>query len=138
LTAIVGAAALLATIGAAANGPGIWAACTIDSVSICAASGCKAARPSVSIYLSDFVDHGVERGAYYRCSIGLTRCDRYNALVNKTGDFTIFSLPDRSVFAKLGPGHRVTDVAAMGDTVLVSRGRCSDRVPPALSELRSR
>ena len=125
-------------VAAAAGAAGIWAACTIDTVSACSQSGCKAVKPAISIYLSDFVDRGVERAAYYRCSTGLTRCDRYRALVNKTGEFSIFSLPERSLFAKLGPDHRVTDVAAMGDTVLISRGRCSERAPPSPRDLQSR
>jgi hypothetical protein len=125
-------------VTAAALAAGIWAACTIDTVSACSQGGCKAARPTISIYLSDFVDRGVERAAYYRCSTGLTRCDRYSAIVNKTGDFSIFSLPDRSLFAKLGTDMRVTDVAAMGDTVFISRGRCSERAPPSPHDLKSR
>lgn len=117
---------------------GIWKSCAITSVSVCTTAGCRPAKPAISIYLLNFVDGGGERSAYFRCALGLTRCDRYSALVNKTGDFAIFSLPDRSLFAKLGPGERVTDVAAVGDTVFVSRGTCRDSVPPAATQLRSR
>jgi len=112
--------------------------CDIKSLSVCAAGGCRSAAPAISIYLSDFMDGSSERAAYYRCGPALTNCDRYAAIVHRTGEFTIFSLPARSLFAKLGPGNQVTDVAAVGDTVFVSRGLCEHAAPPPASELRSR
>ena len=68
----------------------------------------------------------------------LARCDRYTAIVHRTGDFLIFSLPERSVFAKLGSDGRITDVAGQGDSIFVSRGKCTDGAPPPDSSLRSR
>jgi len=134
------AAMVLASTAAADRAPdgGTWIACEIKSVSICGEGGCRAARPAISIYLSNFLDRGSQRSAYYRCAPGLTQCDRYNAVVHRTGDFTIFSLPSRSVFAKLGPDERVTDVAAMAHTVVISRGECRHAAPPPASELKSR
>jgi hypothetical protein len=41
------------------------------------------------------------------------------------------------VFAKLGTDDRITDVAALGDDVLVSRGTCTTAVPPPAASLRS-
>ena len=117
---------------------GIWKACSIDSVSVCAPGGCTTTRPGISIFVSDYLDHGTERAAYYRCGLKLADCDRYRALVYRTGDFTIFSLPERSVFAKVGPDDRITDVAGQADVVSISRGKCINAAPPPESSLRSR
>ena len=106
-------------------------------MSECSPAGCSARKPTISIFVSDFVDRGIERAAYYRCGVRLSNCDRYTALAYRTGEFMIFSLPQRSVFAKLGTDDRITDVAALGDDVLVSRGTCATAVPPPAASLRS-
>lgn len=130
------AAILLASPAAAAE-PGIWKACRIDTVSVCGVTGCSARKPAISIFVSDYIDRGTERAAYYRCGVRLSNCDRYPALAYRTGDYLVFSLPQRSVFAKLGTDDRITDVAALGDDVLVSRGTCTTAVPPPAAALRS-
>jgi hypothetical protein len=122
---------------ATAAEPGIWRACTIDAVSVCTKDGCAPRKPAFSIFVSSYADRGTERAAYYRCALKLTKCDRYSALAYKTGDFVIFSLPQRSVFAKLASDDSITDVAAQGSDVFVSRGRCTVATPPRASELRS-
>jgi hypothetical protein len=131
------AAISLAASPAAGAEPGLWRACTIDTVSVCSQDRCSSRRPAISIFVSSYIDRGTERAAYYRCAPKLTKCDRYRALVNKTGNFVIFSLPDRSVFAKLGSDDSITDVAAMGSDVFVSRGKCAAAPPPRASDLRS-
>ena len=132
-------AALLATPApVAAMDAGTWKACTIESVSVCGPEGCAASKPSISIFVSNYVDRGAERGAYYRCRLRLVACDRYRALVYRNGDYTIFSLPERSVFAKLGSDDRIIDVAGPADNVVISRGRCISAAPPPDSSLRSR
>lgn len=132
------AAGLASASASASTSQGIWSACTIDTVSLCTATGCAVRKPAISIYLTNYMDRGAERAAYYRCAIGLTNCDRHTATVNRTGDFVIFSLPARSVFSKLGPDRRLVDVAAIGENVLVSRGRCTDAAPPSQLRLKSR
>ena len=124
-------AALAAPITSPVASTGISKACTIESVAQCGSNGCSPRRPEISIFLSDYFDRGVERSAYFRCALQLSRCDRYSTVVYQTGDFVIFALPERSAFAKLGPDGRVTDVSAAGDVVFVSRGQCSDHAPPA-------
>lgn len=109
---------------------GVWKACTIDTVTACTPDACGSRKPEISIFVSDYLDGGTERGAYYRCKLHLTACDRFPATVYRSGDFIIFSMPGESAFAKLGSDDRVTDVAAVGYTVFVSRGRCSERAPP--------
>jgi len=130
------AISLLATPAVAAE-PGIWRACTIDSVSVCTQSSCAPRKPAFSIFVSSYVDRGTERAAYYRCGLKMTKCDKYSALAYKTGDFVIFSLPQRSVFAKLASDDSITDVAALGSDVFVSRGKCIPASPPRMSDLRS-
>lgn len=131
------AAIALAGTPAAAAEPGLWRACTIDTVSVCTPDRCTPRKPAISIYISSYIDRGTERAAYYRCAPKLTKCDRYSALAYKTGDFLIFSLPQRSVFAKLASDDSITDVAALGSDVFVSRGKCTASSPPRASDLRS-
>ena len=131
------AAISLAASPAAGAEPGLWRACTIDTVSVCSGDRCSPRKPTISIFISNYVDRGTERAAYYRCALKLTKCDRYRALAYKTGDFVIFSLPERSVFAKLASDDSITDVAAMGSDVFVSRGKCAPAPPPRATELRS-
>lgn len=135
---LVAAALLSAPAPLCAASGGIWKACSIDSVTVCAPSGCNARKPAISIFVSDYMDRGTERGAYYRCGPRLAACDRYPALVRRTGQFIVFSLPEQSVFAKLGSDGRITDVAGQADSVFVSRGQCTDAAPPPDSSLRSR
>jgi hypothetical protein len=130
-------ALLTAAASAAAAEPGVWRACTINTVSVCTPAGCSLQKPAISLFVSDYVDRGTERAAYYRCALKLTKCDRYRAIPYRTGEFVIFSLPERSVFAKLGQDDSITDVAALGDNVFVSRGKCTSGVPPAGANLRS-
>jgi hypothetical protein len=131
------AAISLAASPATGAEPGLWRACTIDTVSVCSQDRCTPRKPSISIFVSNYIDRGSERAAYYRCALKLTKCDRYRALAYKTGDFVIFSLPERSVFAKLANDDSITDVAAMGSDVFVSRGKCAAAPPPRATELRS-
>lgn len=135
---VFGFAALLLATGAKEPAGGVWRACTIDRVSICTPAGCAFRKPAVSIYVSSFLDHGAERASYYRCAIGLKNCDRYIPRVQRNGDFLVFTLPQESLFAKLGKDDSLTDVAAVKDTVFISRGRCKPAAPPPDSSLRSR
>jgi hypothetical protein len=136
-SSLVAAAALITPAAVPAADSGIFKACTIDTVTICTPAGCGPRKPSISIFVSDYMDGVTERGAYYRCGLHLVRCNRYSAVVYRSGDFITFSLPARSVFAKLGPGNIITDIAAVEDSVFISRGRCANRAPPAGSAERS-
>jgi hypothetical protein len=127
----------LSAVPAAAADAGLWRACTIDTVLVCTQDRCSPRKPTISIFVSNYLDRGTERAAYYRCGLKLTKCDRYSALAYKTGDFVIFSLPQRSVFAKLASDESITDVAAMGSDVFVSRGKCTSASPPSASDVRS-
>lgn len=137
-SAVIAAALLVAPARVCAMDSGIWKACSFDTVTVCAPARCSASKPAISIFVSEYFDHGAERVAYYRCGLKLAHCDRYRALVYRTGDYAVFSLPERSVFAKLSSDGRITDVAGQADSVFISRGKCVDAAPPADSSLRSR
>jgi len=129
-SSLIAAAVLVMPASLPAAETGVWRACTIEAVTICTPTGCGPRKPTISLFVSDYMDGTTERGAYYRCGLHLAHCDRYSATVYRSGNFVIFSLPQRSAFAKLGPDNRITDVAAVEDSVFISRGKCANRVPP--------
>jgi hypothetical protein len=132
------AGGLLMLSSAARATPGLWVGCSIDAVSICTVRSCESRKPEISIYLANYTDLGVERAAYYRCALRLANCDRYNAVAHRTGDYVVFSVPEHSAFAKVGSDGHITDVAAVGDQVYISRGMCKPAAPPGEGTLRSR
>lgn len=115
----------------------VWRACSIDSVQVCTPAGCAARRPSISVYIGYHRQTGVERAVYLRCAVGLKSCDRYDPVVRRVGDVMVFSLPEHSLFSRLGNDDRLTDVAGVQDTIFVSRGRCTQAAPPPTSRWRS-
>jgi len=134
---------LMAVLGcmsapAIASQDDVWQACTIDTVTMCSATTCARRSPQISIFIGSFANQTARRAVYFRCALRLVNCDRYEALVYRLGDFTVFALPERGVFTKLGPDNRVTDVATIQDTVFISRGRCVTAAPPPSSSWRVR
>lgn len=115
----------------------VWRACSINSVNMCAATGCTTRKPMISIYIGYHSESTGRRAVYLRCATGLRSCDRYDPVVRRLGEFVIFSLPERSVFSKLGPDNQLVDVAAVRDIVFIARGRCVEAAPPPRSEWRS-
>lgn len=60
---------------------------------------------------------------YQRCD--RNGCDTHDAIVTVgPGAFTFVDLPGRGMMLKLGPGGAATEVVSLGNTVLVSQGRC--------------
>jgi len=115
----------------------VWRACSISSVNMCTPTGCSSREPTISIYIGFHSDGAGRRAVYLRCATAFVRCDRYDPVVRRLGEFVIFSLPERSVFSKLGTDNKLVDVAAVRDTVFVARGRCVEAAPPARSQWRS-
>jgi hypothetical protein len=115
----------------------VWRACSINNVNMCTATGCSRRKPMISIYIGYHSDGTGRRAVYLRCATGFVSCDRYDPVVRRLGEFVTFSLPERSVFSKLGPDDQLVDVAAVRDTVFIARGRCVEAAPPARSEWRS-
>lgn len=115
----------------------VWRACSIDNVVMCTPAGCSTRRPTISIYIGYHSDHGIEHAVYLRCKVAFVSCDRYDPVVHRAGSFVIFSLPEHSAFSKLQADNRLTDVAAVQDTVFISRGQCALAAPPLSSSWRS-
>jgi|SRR6476469_9935987 len=115
----------------------VWRACSITSVNMCTPIGCSGRKPTISIYIGFHSDAIVQRAVYLRCAVAFARCDRYDPVVRRIGEFLIFSLPERSLFSKLATDNQLIDVAAVRDTVFVARGRCVEAAPPPRSQWRS-
>jgi hypothetical protein len=65
-------------------------------------------------------DVGAKR--YQRCD--RQGCDTYDAAVSTAGAYTTFDLVGRGVFMKVGANGAATEVVSLGNSVLVSQGRC--------------
>ena len=117
----------------------LWQECQIESATLCGPGGCKNVEPTLKLYLGDYhVDHGKRAGYYYRCRRG-GECDIIeNPWIGEGGGYRAFIMREQGVISRIGPDERITDVATIEDTVLISRGSCwsSDRprirkvVPP--------
>jgi len=124
-----------APLGAQQND--VWRACSIDKVVMCTAESCTARQPAISIYIGYHNDSAVERAVYLRCAVRFVSCDRYDPVVHRVGAFLVFSLPEHSVFSKLGADNHIIDVAGVKDAVFISRGRCAEAAPPSTLQWRS-
>ena len=96
--------------------------CTITDKVQCDPGGqCKSLMPTVQ----PSVDLDAKR--YSRCDRG--GCDTFDVQITRSGAFTIIEAPGRSMFLKIGPGGKSTEVVSLMNSVLVSNGIChrSDR-----------
>jgi len=118
----------------------LWQECQIESATLCGPGGCKAVEPTLKLYLGDYkADDGRRAGYYYRCRRG-AECDIIdNPWIGESGSYRAFVMREQGVITRVSADNRVTDVATIEDTVLISRGTCwnADRphvrkvVPPA-------
>jgi len=131
-------ATVFVLVASAANSQAdnVWRACSIENVVMCTPTGCARRQPEIAIYIGYHSSAGNRRAVYLRCAVGFRNCDRYDPEVRRLGTFVVFSLPERSVFSKLDDHDRLLDVAAVKDTVFISRGRCVEAAPP-VRELRT-
>jgi hypothetical protein len=85
-------------------------------------NGCVAEIPSTYY----FIDHGTEKGTYFRCDAG--GCDSYPVEVVKSGIFTQFipSLGQAMLF-KVADNGDFIDIATIGTTAIVSTGQCEGK-----------
>jgi len=134
---LLGATLVLTATALPAQENDVWRACSINSVQMCTPARCVSQRPTISIYIGYHQQTGFQRAVYLRCAVGLSSCDRYDPIVRRAGDFIVFSLPEHSLFSKLGKDDRLIDVAGVQDTIFVSRGRCTLAAPPPISRWRS-
>lgn len=127
-------AAMAGAAQATAADRSIWRGCVIDSVQICTAKGCIAGRPAIWIYVASYQEKGRNEAFYLRCNADKGDCDDLTPIVNQSGSFVDFSLPDRGVISRLGPDDRLTDIATIMDTVVVSHGKCKNEAPPLVPD----
>jgi hypothetical protein len=103
----------------------LWQECQIESATLCGPGGCKNVEPTLKLYLGDYrADDGRRAGYYYRCRRG-GECDIIeNPWIGEGMGYRAFVMREQGVISRIGPDSRITDVATIEDTVLISRGRC--------------
>lgn len=108
----------------------IWQECQIENVTVCTAQGCKYVEPTLKLYFGDFADsRGKRKSYYYRCRRDRD-CDRIeNPWIGENERYRAFVMPEQGVIARIAADGKVTDVATVDDTVLISRGSCWEAGP---------
>lgn len=104
--------------------PGAWHCTFTEKLQCDPGQNCR----SVPSTVSTIMDQRTNR--YMRCSVDFRDCDEYDARFSTGGDFLNVDLPGRSVFAKLSTDLSVTEVAALGHSLMIGRGRCEVGPPP--------
>jgi len=127
LTFII-AVALVAAPAPAAN---YWQECQIETATLCGLEGCRNVEPTLKLYLGDYANSKGKRHGYYRrCRRGRD-CDIIeNPWIGTNADYRAFVLPEHGLISRVGANGKVTDVATLGDNVLISRGTCWNVKPP--------
>lgn len=133
---IMGALMLLQAHPAAAD---VWKECQIETATLCEPGGCRSVEPTLKLYFGDYADQdGKRSGYYYRCRRG-GACDMIeDPWIGENDTYRAFVSRERGVISRIGPEGKVTDVATLNDTVLISRGTCWNAPPhkPDLSTQR--
>lgn len=107
-----------------------WQECQIENVTFCNAEGCKYVEPTLKLYFGDFTDSaGRRKSYYYRCRRD-GACDRIeNPWIGQNDRYRAFVMREQGVIARISAEGKVTDIATVDDTVLISRGTCWDAKP---------
>lgn len=132
--------AALALNSGAASAANFWQECQIESVTLCAPNGCRNVAPTLKLYLGDFAtSQGKRAGYYYRCRRE-GACDKIeDPWIGRNARYRVFVIRQAAVISRVDPDGKITDVASLGDNVLISRGTCwntrpqrhKGQVPPA-------
>jgi len=119
---LIAASALISAPAPAAN---IWQECQIETVTLCTPEGCKNVEPTLKLYLGDFTDSkGKPAGYYYRCRRE-GACDRIeNPWIGRNDKYRAFVVPEANIISRVDRDGKVTDISAIRDEVLISRGSC--------------
>lgn len=91
--------------------------CLIVSKFQCDAEGCRPIQPTIQ----HFVD--LQSGTMSRCDAN--GCDKHPVDMMRSGAFMNISIPGRGTIAKLSDLGDFMEVATLGNTALISFGRCS-------------
>jgi len=111
--------------------PDLWRGCEITSATICAPAGCRETRPTVKLYMADYIDSKSKRDSYYyRCRIS-GGCDMHDdvAVTLDHGD-RVWTVSTPSIIATISLSDQVTDIATRNGLVLIQRGTCKLEPPP--------
>jgi hypothetical protein len=112
----------------------IWRECTFDRAELCTASGCKATKPTLKVYLADYSDDPKPRGGYYyRCRIdgGCQIVEPFWVGYGAAG-YRVWDAREKGALSRLSPDDKITDVVTLEDVVLISRGTCREAPPPII------
>ena len=121
-------------IAAPAWGSGGFQECQIETVTSCSAYGCRNVDPTLKLYFGEYLDSaGKPKGYYYRCRRD-GACDRIeDPWIGGDDKYRVFVMRGQGVISRLSHDHKVTDVATIGDNVLIARGSCWDAKPQRLN-----
>lgn len=120
---------LLAALASSPTASDLSVKCEMTSMVVCDATSCRSAPSVVTTYMGAFGKKQKHR-YYYRC-VGNEPCDQYTPLVTQSGQFINVSLTNGAM-AKIAPDMSVTDIATLGNTVIINRGICEGPYPPPL------
>lgn len=128
--AIIIAAGLMGAPATAAN---YWQECQIETATLCGPEGCRNVEPTLKLYLGDYANSkGVRKGYYRRCR-RTGECDLIeNPWIGTNEAYRVYVLPEHGLISRVAATGKVTDVATLGDTVLISRGTCWSVKPPSV------
>lgn len=126
----------MAVQAAQAGDADLWQECQIESATLCGPGGCTNVAPTLKLYLGDYrADDGHRAGYYYRCRRG-GECDIIeNPWIGEGGGYRAFVMREQGVISRIGPDSRITDVATIEDTVLISRGSCWNADRPRIRKV---
>ena len=121
-------------IAAPASGASSFQECQVESVTFCSPNGCSNVAPTLKLYFGDYADSaGKPKGYYYRCRRD-GACDRIeDPWIGGDDKYRVFVMRGEGVISRLGRDGKVTDVATIGDNVLIARGSCWDAKPQGLN-----
>ena len=124
---IAAGAALIAGPAPAANS---WQECQVEIATLCDLAGCRNVEPTLKLYLGDYADSkGRRKGYYYRCR-RQGSCDRIeDPWIGQNAEYRAFIVDRAGVISRVGPDNKLTDVATLNDSVLISRGSCWNAKP---------
>ena len=100
---------------------GSWHCTFTEKVRCDPGEACAAVEPNTRITLSPRSE------LYMRCDE--RGCDSHRGSFSGAGDVLTAEIPGSGTFAQISSDLRVTEVASLAHSVLVSRGQCTDGAP---------
>jgi hypothetical protein len=98
------------------------AVCDPSALDVCTLEDCSPQEPNVQLIWRPMSD------MFERCTA--TGCDTYQPTKSYSGVYTNLAFEGRSLLFKIASDGQFSEVAALGDTVLVYRGTCKLEARP--------